>query len=401
MVSTAGGIVIAIIILALAGALAWVTFTQLRARKLGLPAPSIASYIPFYKPDPYGSSSASGGSGPLATIKGWFGGRNARSATGAYEQPGATGSGGGAGLGGNSSSAGRRGFGPLDPDDAWDARVGHEADSYGPYGAYDEQELGDRGRSAGHGYPSQVHRGGAASGLLGSNPFDDDAEPSNIGGLRGVSPRPIDTGAATQQQQQGPKGGSPTERRSMFRENLPAPSIASYIPFYKPDPYGSSSSSSGGSGPLATIKGWFGRRNARSAAGAYEQSGATGGGGNNNSNAAGRRGFGPLDPDDAWDARVGHEADSYGPYGAYDEQELGDRGRSAGHGYPSQVHRGGAASGLLGSNPFDDDAEPSNIGGLRGVSPRPIDTGAATQQQQQGPKGGSPTERRSMFRENV
>ncbi|KAG7125052.1 hypothetical protein HYQ45_013391 [Verticillium longisporum] len=220
MVSTAGGIVIAIIILALAGALAWVTFTQLRARKLGLPAPSIASYIPFYKPDPYGSSSASGGSGPLATIKGWFGGRNARSATGAYEQPGATGSGGGAGLGGNSSSAGRRGFGPLDPDDAWDARVGHEADSYGPYGAYDEQELGDRGRSAGHGYPSQVHRGGAASGLLGSNPFDDDAEPSNIGGLRGVSPRPIDTGAATQQQQQGPKGGSPTERRSMFRENV-------------------------------------------------------------------------------------------------------------------------------------------------------------------------------------
>ncbi|KAF3360112.1 hypothetical protein VdG1_01802 [Verticillium dahliae VDG1] len=45
--------------------------------------------------------------------------------------------------------------------------------------------------------------------------------PSNIGGLRGVSPRPIDTGAATQQQgQQGPKGGSPTERRSMFRENV-------------------------------------------------------------------------------------------------------------------------------------------------------------------------------------
>ncbi|KAF3350681.1 Dolichol-phosphate mannosyltransferase subunit 3 [Verticillium dahliae VDG2] len=124
MVSTAGGIVIAIIILALAGALAWVIFTQLRARKLG-------------------------------------------------------------------------------------------ADSYGPYGAYDEQELGDRGRSAGHAYQAQVHRNG------GGNPFDDDAEPSNIGGLRGVSPRPIDTGAATQQQgQQGPKGGSPTERRSMFRENV-------------------------------------------------------------------------------------------------------------------------------------------------------------------------------------
>ncbi|KAM0280924.1 hypothetical protein ACHAQH_003813 [Verticillium albo-atrum] len=205
MVSTAGGIVIAIVILALAGALAWVVFTQLRARKLGLPAPSITSYIPFLKPDPYGSSSGSGG---LSGIKAWFKSRNNRSAAGAYEQPGAA----GAPIAGG--AAGRRGFGPLDPDEAWDSRVGHEADSYGPYGAYDEQELGDRGR---HYQQDPRGGGGGATGPLSSNPFEDDAEPSNIG-MRGVSPRPIDTGAGAPQQ--GGKGGSPTERRSMFRENV-------------------------------------------------------------------------------------------------------------------------------------------------------------------------------------
>jgi hypothetical protein len=36
MVSTAGGIVIAIIVIALAAAVAWVVFTQLRARRLGV-----------------------------------------------------------------------------------------------------------------------------------------------------------------------------------------------------------------------------------------------------------------------------------------------------------------------------------------------------------------------------
>ncbi|KAM0328116.1 hypothetical protein ACHAQA_005519 [Verticillium albo-atrum] len=213
MVSTAGGIVIAIFVLAIAGALAWVVFTQLRARKLGLPPPSITSYIPFLKPDPYGSSSGSG-SGPLASVKAWFRARgNARSAAGAYEQPGAT-TGGGA-----SSGAPRRGFGPLDPDEAWDSRVGHEADSYGPYGAYDEQELGDRGRQyqQQHSYQPQHHQQDShgGTGPLSSNPFEDDAEPSNLG-MRGVSPRPIDTAVAAQPG----KGSSPTERRSMFRENV-------------------------------------------------------------------------------------------------------------------------------------------------------------------------------------
>lgn len=51
----------------------------------------------------------------------------------------------------------------------------------------------------------------------GRNPFDDDAEPSNIS-LRGVSPRPmVDTAP---QQQPKENGESPTERRSIFRENV-------------------------------------------------------------------------------------------------------------------------------------------------------------------------------------
>jgi hypothetical protein len=63
----------------------------------------------------------------------------------------------------------------------------------------------------------QPHRSGATQN---KNPFDDDAATS----LRGVSPRPIDTTAA---QKQSPKadepnsaGSSPTERKSIFRENV-------------------------------------------------------------------------------------------------------------------------------------------------------------------------------------
>lgn len=137
-----------------------------------------------------------------------FKNRNNRSATGAYEQP----------LQGGGP---RRGFGPLDPDEAWDARVGVEADSYyeerpghdtgyvgaggrgdddgyamnlaGPYGRDDDDE--DRGRR------------GRGQGDARANPFDDDAEAS----LRGVSPRPMDG---------GPARPSVDTRRSAFREDV-------------------------------------------------------------------------------------------------------------------------------------------------------------------------------------
>jgi hypothetical protein len=50
-----------------------------------------------------------------------------------------------------------------------------------------------------------------------ANPFDDSAEPSNVS-LRGVSPRPIDTSLKGHKSQDS--ADSPTERRSMFRENM-------------------------------------------------------------------------------------------------------------------------------------------------------------------------------------
>ncbi|OLN97416.1 hypothetical protein CCHL11_01088 [Colletotrichum chlorophyti] len=233
MVSAAGGVIIAVLVIAVVAAVGWVAFTQLRARRLGLPPPSLSSYIPFRKSDPpsYGPPRpASGG------VVGWFNdkitsfkNRNNRSAAGAYEQP-------------SGAGAPRRGFGPLDPDEAWDTRVGHEAETYGPYGNYEEQELGYRGGgAAGSGGSSYnmnlaatpgVHdepRGRSLSrpgdddvGLsvpkaASRNPFEDDAEPSNIS-MRGVSPRPIVDTAPLHQQKE--PGESPTERRSIFRENV-------------------------------------------------------------------------------------------------------------------------------------------------------------------------------------
>lgn len=227
MVSTAGGIVIAIIVLLLAAAVGWVVFTQLRARRLGLPPPSLKSYLPWHKEEsPYGPPRPAPGG-----VVGWFTdqirkfkNRNNRSAAGAYEQP-------------LNTSRGRRGFGPLDPDEAWDTRVGHEADGYGYY----EEDAAGRGRDAGNssynmnlaatpglaggrGLPGddEEDRGrrasrSPASGPGGRNPFDDDAGSS----LRGVSPRPIDTSVGKAKRGGGgSQDSSPTERRSVFRENV-------------------------------------------------------------------------------------------------------------------------------------------------------------------------------------
>lgn len=138
-----------------------------------------------------------------------------------------------------------RGFGPLDPDDAWDARVGNEADAYGPYN--EENEIGlhevdtayrglepgleERGRSLSRGPEPYV--GGSQAGLdrrydeemgLGRshNPFDDSAEVTvEQTSLRGVSPRPVDTGRTLTRGHEHVVDDSPTnERRSMFRENV-------------------------------------------------------------------------------------------------------------------------------------------------------------------------------------
>ncbi|KAI2624225.1 hypothetical protein GGR54DRAFT_595547 [Hypoxylon sp. NC1633] len=256
MVSPVGTFFIVLVVLLIVAAVGWIVFTQLRARRLGLPAPPLSSYIPFARSEP---ASAYGPPQPApGGIRGWIndkmralrsstrGGGGSRSAAGAYERPS------------------RRGFGALDPDEAWDTRVGHEADAYYGYG-YEEQELGLRSQGQGHGLApglgqqyqpqqqqqqqqySNVNLGpgsgagagadeqrgrplsrdqglsGGANGGLGAsrNPFDDEAaEPSNLS-LRGVSPRPIDTGVAASMPKGGAVHGSPTsERRSVFRENV-------------------------------------------------------------------------------------------------------------------------------------------------------------------------------------
>ncbi len=152
-------------------------------------------------------------------------------------------------------------------------------------------------------------------------------------------------------------------------------------------------------------------RSGRTAGGAYE--GASSGGAPRGYNE--RRGFGALEPDEAWNARVDDEAGGY-----YEEQELGlqdpSHGPYGGGGY-GDVGAGGLNDGRgrsrsrsrepPTSNPFGDQAEQSNIS-LRSVSPRP-DTDAALHPQKPSHKRGqsnlsaddSPTERRSMFREDV
>ena len=109
------------------------------------------------------------------------------------------------------------GFGAMDPDEAWDTRVGNEGDVYDPEGGYyEEQELSLRapagdGAYAGHGYGNARgteldERYNEAMGR--GNPFADHEDVN----LRDVSPRPHDDRL--------PVDDSPTERRSMFKENV-------------------------------------------------------------------------------------------------------------------------------------------------------------------------------------
>lgn len=151
---------------------------------------------------------------------------------------------------------GRRGFGPLDPDGAWDARVGDEADAaYGGGGGggggyYEEQELGlhpiatdthyggaalpaydaaeEVGRGRGRSRDQAGFIGGGQRGLderyeeaMGAdNPFADGAESSE---LRGVSPRPVEMEGGKGHRVVGSTGSGGSggeERKSMFHENM-------------------------------------------------------------------------------------------------------------------------------------------------------------------------------------
>jgi hypothetical protein len=209
----------------------------MQARKLGLPPPSL---------NPFNRSAASSPNypGPAPTgIKGWIQAqiykvknRNNRSAAGAYEESS-----------GYSGTRGGRGAGSrLDPDEAWDARVGnevyHEEQELGlheparqgggyanpnpfessPYGAPNpEYHEPERGRSRTREYDEERSLDTRSA----QNPFGDD----NAASLRGVSPRPmvheIDTsygGASAQKKKKtGSADNSPTEsRRSIFHEEM-------------------------------------------------------------------------------------------------------------------------------------------------------------------------------------
>ncbi|CAP67259.1 uncharacterized protein PODANS_1_22680 [Podospora anserina S mat+] len=230
----AGIAILVIILLLIAAGVGWIVLSRIRAQRLGLPPPPLSSYIPFLassSSSSYGPTPAPGG------IKGWFNdklrqikqARNTRTAAGAYE--------GSSSYNAGYSGGGGQGFRSLD-DSAWDARVG----DYNPY--EEERELGLRlpppgAATGGEGYQMNVprdpeeqeERRGRSTQRepqpqLKPNPFGDDAEPSNIS-LRGVSPRPmaVDTSFAARKQQQGQQGrqqedNSPTERRSIFRENM-------------------------------------------------------------------------------------------------------------------------------------------------------------------------------------
>ncbi|KAI9886833.1 MAG: hypothetical protein M1823_001332 [Watsoniomyces obsoletus] len=195
-------VVILFVLIIIAGLLAF-ALRQLRARRLGLPV----SYNPFGGLSTSRNNSSSSSSGPLGWIKDRLGAlRNPRQRTaGGYEEP----------LGAVGGRRSNRGFGALDPDEAWDARVGNEADGYGPGGYYEEQELGVHGSEP---EPYEGHRGrsrdqasafigGSQPGLDqryyeetgqrgGENPFDDPAEPSHMP-LRSLSPRPAELDGAS------------------------------------------------------------------------------------------------------------------------------------------------------------------------------------------------------------
>lgn len=134
--------------------------------------------------------------------------------------------------------------------------MGNEADAYGPVGDYEEQELGlqpqapgayggsgygvqsttlteygadDSRRGRGRSRESEGYIGGNQRGLderydeemHRANPFGDEAERSN---LRGISPRPVELEGIERLHTAKDSGDvlddSPTERKSMFHENV-------------------------------------------------------------------------------------------------------------------------------------------------------------------------------------
>ncbi|KAK4893828.1 hypothetical protein LTR27_007854 [Elasticomyces elasticus] len=244
-----GIFLIILVIAVIGGGGGYFLYASYRARRLGLPPPSLNPFAKRTRTDNAAyraPAPAPGGIGGWISSK-WTALRNTRTAGGAYESTGYGGGSGAAGVSGRD----RRGFGPLDPDEAWSAHVDNEASGYyeeqelglqdpahGPYGGggYGNDHIGVAGIEEGRGrsrsrqreldnrYDEEVH-GAAPQQSGGLNPFGDQAAAPS---LRSVSPRPhVDTSGAIHKKNNASLGtnasgedNSPTERRSMFREEM-------------------------------------------------------------------------------------------------------------------------------------------------------------------------------------
>lgn len=224
-------ITLGVLVLLILAFVSWVAYSRLRAQRLGLPPPPL---IPFTSrsSNPFSSPASAGGGG----IRGWIEDkihalRHRRSAGGAYE---GTGEVAGSGVERGAASRGSRGFGPLEPDEAWDTNVGNEADAYGPGGYYEEQELGPyeateyRGGgvydSEGRGRSRSRDPVGRYDAVIGrestENPFADNTERTDVA-LRDVSPRPLENGSIKSNTDSlGNDCKEALERKNMFTENM-------------------------------------------------------------------------------------------------------------------------------------------------------------------------------------
>ena len=226
--SGAGWFILILILLIPIAAASYIFYTRVRAKRAGQSPPPLSSYNPFSDhnrvSDIYPASSG---------IVGWAKSKyhavkNRSTSGGAYEQP---------------LSGGRPGRRGLDPDEAWDARLGNEADGYGGGGHYEEQELGLRDARGGYGNGTRTEQGhvlpeygeergrsktrdddipieGDQRGLgrrydeemAPQNPFED----ANEGSLRDVSPRPADGEGHGRRSKESVDNG----RSSIFHENM-------------------------------------------------------------------------------------------------------------------------------------------------------------------------------------
>lgn len=231
----AGGLIFLLLILIIPlAATIYILYRRIRAQRAGLPPPSLSSYNPCatrIRP----SQNYPASSGFVGWVRSKVRSLSSSQSGGAYEEP-----------------LGRRGTRGLDPDEAWDARVGNEADGYSAGGYYEEQELelqpslggasyagGGYGERHGQALPDygseeikrgrSVNRGGEShidrtkQGLdrrydeeMGrGDPFGDGAERSN---LRGLSPGHVEDDERGHKK--ADSGDSTTERRSIFREDV-------------------------------------------------------------------------------------------------------------------------------------------------------------------------------------